>query len=60
MRPIETQEYAQHLLETRGDQAVAVAAKKACSFEESGSAEEGKTWRQIEAALKLMRGPKQS
>jgi len=45
------------LLETRGDKAVVVAAKKACSFEEKGNNEEAKTWWQIEAALKLMRGP---
>jgi hypothetical protein len=48
------------LLETHGDKAVVVAAKKACSFEEKGNSNEAKTWRQIETALKLMRGPRQS
>ena len=60
MREIETQEYAQQLLEMHGNKAIVVAAKKACSFEEIGNNEEGKTWRKIEAALKLMRGPRQS
>jgi hypothetical protein len=46
-------------LETRGDKAVVVAAKKARAFEEKGNNQEAKTWWQIEAALKLMRGPHQ-
>ena len=60
MQAIETQDYAQQLLDTHGDKAVVVAAKKASSFEEKGNSEEAATWRQIEAALKLMRGPHQS
>ena len=60
MQAIETQDYARQLLETHGDRAVVVAAKKACSFEEKGNSNEAKTWRQIETALKLMRGPRQS
>jgi len=60
MRQIEIQEYAQQLLETHGDKALVVAAKKACSFEEKGNSEEADTWRHIEAALKLMRGPTES
>ena len=47
-------------LETHGDKAVVVAAKRACSFEEKGNSEEATTWRKIEAAIKLMRGPRQS
>jgi hypothetical protein len=42
-----------------GDKAVAVAAKKARSFAEKGNSKEAETWRHIEAALKLMRGPHQ-
>jgi hypothetical protein len=34
MQAIETQDYARQLLETHGDNAVIVAAKRACSFEE--------------------------
>ena len=60
MQEIEIQEYAQQLLETHGDKAVVVAAKKAHSFEEKANNGEAKTWRRIEAALILMRGPKQS
>lgn len=60
MQTIETQDYARQLLETHGDKAVAVAAKKATAFEEKGNSNEATTWRQIEAAIKLMRGPHQS
>jgi hypothetical protein len=60
MQAIETQEYARQWLETHGDKAVVVAAKRACSFEEKGNSEEATTWRKIEAAIKLMRGPRQS
>ena len=60
MQAIETQDYARQLLETHGEKAVVVAAKKAFAFEEKGNTEEATTWRQIEAAIKLMRGPHQS
>jgi hypothetical protein len=60
MQEIDTQDYARQLLELRGDKAVAVAAEKARSFEKNGNSKEAKTWRHIEAALKLMRGPHQS
>jgi hypothetical protein len=39
------------------EMAVVEAAQKARSFEETGQTEEAETWRGIEAALKLMRGP---
>ena len=57
MQEAEIQDYARQLLEARGDKALVAAAQKARSFEEKGHAEEAKTWRQIEAAIKLMRGP---
>jgi hypothetical protein len=60
MQATETQDYARQLLDTHGDKAVVVAAKKARSFEEKGNSEEATTWRKIEAAIKLMRGPHQS
>ena len=59
MREIEIQEYARQLLEAHGDKAVVEAAQKACSFENRGDQEEAKTWRHVEAALKMMRGPHQ-
>jgi hypothetical protein len=37
--------------------AIVEAAQRACSYEEKGQTEEAETWRHIEAALKLMRGP---
>ena len=60
MQEIDIQDYARQLLELHGDKAVAVAAEKASSFEKNGNSKEAKTWRHIEAALKLMRGPHQS
>jgi len=60
MQETEIQDYARQLFEAHGDKAVVEAAQKARSFEEQGNTEEAKTWRHIEAALKLVRGPKQS
>ena len=57
MQEIEIQDYARQLLEAHGDKAVAEAAQKACAVEQKGQSEEAETWRHIEAALKLMRGP---
>ncbi len=50
-------EYARQLLESHGDRAVAEAAQRAVACEQRKDKEEAKTWRHIEAALKLMRGP---
>jgi hypothetical protein len=57
LREIDIQEYARQLLEAHGAKAVAEAAQKACAFETEGNKEDATTWRHIEAALKLMRGP---
>lgn len=57
MRETEIQDYARQLLEAHGDKAVAEAAQKASGFETQGDNETAETWRHIEAALKLMRGP---
>jgi hypothetical protein len=57
MQEIEIQDYARQLLEAHGDKAMAEAAQKACALEQKGQSEEAETWRHIEAALKLMRGP---
>ena len=54
---MEIYDYARQLLETHGDAAVVEAAHKACDCEQNGEREEAETWRHIEAALKLMRGP---
>ncbi len=59
MRETEIQEYARQLLESHGDKAILVAAQRARSFEEKGKNDDAKTWRRVEDALRLMRGPKQ-
>lgn len=60
MQETEIQDYARELLDAHGDKALAEAAQKACSFEDEGNSEEAKTWRQIEAAIKAMRGAHES
>jgi hypothetical protein len=57
MGELEIYDYARQLLEAHGEMAVVEAAQKARSLEEQGQTEEAETWRGIEAALKLMRGP---
>ena len=59
MGEIDIQDYGRQLLEAHGDKAVAEAALKASTFEKEGNTEDAETWRRIEAALKLMRGPHQ-
>jgi hypothetical protein len=59
MGEIDIQDYARQLLEAHGDKAVAEAARKASTSEKEGKTEDAETWRRIEAALKLMRGPHQ-
>jgi len=53
-------DYARQLLEAHGDRAIAKVAQKACSCEQQGDNEHAETWRRVEAALKLMRGPHES
>jgi hypothetical protein len=60
MQETEIYDYARQLLEAHGDKAVAEAAQKACAFEKQGQDEQAETWRHIEAALKLIRGPHES
>jgi hypothetical protein len=60
MQEIEVYDFARQLLEAHGDKAVAEAAQKACTLENQGEREQAETWRHIEAALKLMRGPHES
>jgi hypothetical protein len=57
MREIDIQDYARQLLEAHGESALVEAAQKACACEEKGQTEQAETWRHVEAALKLMRGP---
>ena len=60
MQESEVYDYARQLLEAHGDKAVAEAAQKACALEKQGESENAETWRHIEAALKLIRGPRES
>ncbi|HUO53982.1 MAG TPA: hypothetical protein VMU18_04540 [Rhodoblastus sp.] len=60
MQEMEIQDYARRLLDAHGDRALAEAAQKARSYEEKGDSEEARTWRHIEAAIKLIRGPRVS
>jgi len=57
MLAIDIQEHARKLREAHGDKAAAEAAQKAKAYEQQGNAEEAKTWRRIEAALRQMQGP---
>src|SRR6266567_7647967 len=60
MREIEIHDYARQLLEAHGAKAIAEAAQNAIDLEAKGEAELARTWRHIEDAMKLMRGPHQS
>ena len=60
MQESEVYDYARQLLEAHGDKAIAEAAQKARALEQQGETENAETWRHIEAALKLMRGPNES
>jgi hypothetical protein len=59
MQQGEIHDYARQLLDAHGGQAVVEAAQKAVNFERLGKTEQAQTWRDIEAAIKLMRGPHQ-
>ena len=59
MQETEIHDYARQLLESHGDKAIAEVAQRACACEAQGESEHAETWRHVEAALKLMRGPHQ-
>lgn len=60
MYTTQIQDYARRLLEAHGEKATAEAAQRAVASEKAGDNEQAQTWRQIEAALILMCGPRQS
>jgi hypothetical protein len=60
LRETDIQDYARQLLDAHGDKAVAEAAQKALACKEQGDDEQAETWRHVEAALKMMRGPHES
>lgn len=57
---MQVHDYARQLFNARGDKAVADAAHNAKVCADSGAAAQAETWRRVEAAIKLMRGPHQS
>jgi hypothetical protein len=54
---VEIFDYARRLFEARGAKAIADVAQRASAFEQEGKGEQARTWRQVEAALRSMRGP---
>jgi len=59
MHTSQIQELARQLRDAHGDKAAAEAAQKAVACERAGDREQAETWRRIEAAVLLMRGPRQ-
>ena len=57
MRETDVYDYARQLLEAHGDKAIAEVAERACACEQRHENLDAETWRRIEAAMKLMRGP---
>ena len=60
MNTADSSALAHHLFETQGAKAIAEAAQKAASLEDAGDEEQAKFWRWVEAALREIRGPRQS
>jgi hypothetical protein len=57
MKEIDIQDYARQLFDAHGDKAIAEAAQRARAHEDRGEREDARTWRHIEAAIKLLHGP---
>jgi hypothetical protein len=57
MDEVEIHDYARQLMEAHGSKAIAEAARKAQACEQRGERDQAETWRHVEAALKMMRGP---
>ena len=57
MREVQIHDYARQLLEAHGPRAIAEAAQNAVELEAKGDVELARTWRHIEDAMKIMRGP---
>jgi hypothetical protein len=60
MQAVVIQEHARKLRDAHGDLALVQAAQKAKALEQQGHADEAQTWRRIEAALRVMQGPRVS
>ena len=53
-------EYARQFLEAHGGRAIVEAAQRALACERRDDKDAAQTWRRVEAALKLRRGPSAS
>jgi hypothetical protein len=51
---------ARQMFEKHGPEAIAHAARNALASERRGDNEDAREWRQVEDAMKMMRGPHQS
>lgn len=60
MNTADTHAYAKWLLETRGDKAELHAAEEQKRCETGGDAQEIENWRKIRAAIREMRGARES
>lgn len=60
MKAVEVEEHARKMREALGNKAIAEAAQKAIEMEKAGRDQEAADWRQIEKALIMMGGPKES
>lgn len=60
MQAVEVQTMARQMFEALGPKAVAEAAQKAQRHERKGEIDKAREWRQIEAALLHLRGPRAS
>jgi hypothetical protein len=60
MNATEIQVHARKLFEVQGPRAIAEAARKAAHLEAHDDREGARLWRRIEAALLLMRGPRET
>lgn len=60
MQATEVQDHARKMMSALGSRAIAEAAQKARALENTGAAEDARDWRRIEAALRMMQGPRES
>ena len=60
MHMTEVHAFARKLYEAHGPRAVAEAAQKASTLEAAGKVDEARDWRRIEAAIREMKGPRET
>jgi hypothetical protein len=60
MDEVQIATYARELFDQYGAKAMAIAAQRARSAEETGNESDAKTWRRVEAVLTTMRGAPES